>query len=165
MSNNPAVAVVMGSISDRPVADKAVAVLKELGIGVEVRVLSAHRTPEELAEFASGAAGRGVRIVIAFAGMSAALSGAVAAHTALPVIGVPVASGALAGVDALLATSQMPPGVPVACMAIGEPGAANAAVFAAEILALSDGAVAKNLAAYRKKRKSKVLDADREVRE
>jgi phosphoribosylaminoimidazole carboxylase PurE protein len=165
MSNNPAVAVVMGSISDRPVADKAVAVLKELGIGVEVRVLSAHRTPEELAEFASGAAGRGVRVVIAFAGMSAALSGAVAAHTALPVIGVPVASGALAGADALLATSQMPPGVPVACMAIGEPGAANAAVFAAEILALSDGAVAKNLAAYRKKRKSKVLDADREVRE
>ena len=165
MKNKPSVAVVMGSVSDKPVAGKAVSVLAELGVYAEVRVLSAHRTPKETAEYAEKASGRGIRVFITIAGMSAALGGVIAAHTLLPVIGVPVASGALQGVDALLATSQMPPGVPVACTAIGQAGAANAAVLAAQILALSDENIRKNLEQYRKLMKEKILEEDAETGE
>jgi len=165
MKNKPSVAVVMGSVSDKPIAEKAVSVLAELGVDAEVRVLSTHRTPKETAEYAEKASGRGIRVFIAVAGMSAALGGVIAAHTLLPVIGVPVASGALQGVDALLATSQMPPGVPVACMAIGQAGATNAAVLAAQILALSDEDIRKNLEQYRALMKEEILKASAEAGE
>jgi len=144
------VAVVMGSESDWPTMQNCVDQLGQFGIEYDVRILSAHRTPAEVAAFASEAADRGVQVIIAAAGMAAALPGAVAAHTPLPVIGVPVASGPLAGVDALLAISQMPPGVPVAAMAIGEPGARNAAVLAAQILGLSDRDVRQKLAEHKR---------------
>lgn len=152
----------MGSVSDKPLAESAASVLAELGVKFETRILSAHRTPDELAAFAKSAPDRGIKAVIAIAGMSAALSGAVAAHTLIPVIAVPAASGALGGLDALLSSSQMPPGVPVACMAVGDPGARNAAIFAAEILALSDEKIKKNLLDYRAAMKKKVLSSDRD---
>ena len=159
------VAIVMGSTSDNQLAESAASVLAELGVKFETRILSAHRTPDELAEFAKSASGRGIKAVIAIAGMSAALSGVVAANTQIPVIAVPAASGALGGLDALLSSSQMPPGVPVACMAVGDPGARNAAIFATEILALSDEKIKKSLAEYRAAMKKKVLSADRDIHE
>ena len=147
--NTPApVAVVMGSDSDWPVMKRCVDTLGELGVGCAVRVLSAHRTPGQAAEFAAGAAERGVKVIVAAAGMAAHLAGAMAAHTTLPVIGVPMASGALQGVDALLSTVQMPPGVPVATVGIG--AARNAALLAAQVLALSDPALTEKLAAHKK---------------
>ncbi len=144
------VSVVMGSESDWPVMQKCVDQLREFGIEAEVRILSAHRTPEHLAAYASQAAGRGIQVMIAAAGMSAALPGAIAAFTTLPVIGVPMVSGALAGVDALLAISQMPPGVPVATMAIGESGAKNAGILAAQVLGLSDAVLGKKLVEFKR---------------
>ena len=158
------VAVVMGSISDREISEGVTKTLGELGIDYEVRVLSAHRTPGELAEYVADAEKRGVATFIALAGMSAALGGTIAAHTLRPVLGVPVESGAMKGLDALLSTSQMPPGVPVGCLAVGKPGAVNAAILAAEIMALFDETVAASLAKYRQARKQKVLDADGEIR-
>lgn len=160
MADNPVVAIVMGSISDKEVADSAAKTLDKLGVEFETRVLSAHRTPNEVHEFASGAKGRGIRVIIAIAGMSAALSGVVAAAADCPVIGVPVSSGTLGGLDALLATAQMPPGIPVACMAVGKAGATNAAVMAAKILALSDEAMAATLTEYRESMRKKVLETD-----
>ncbi|MBQ4277022.1 MAG: 5-(carboxyamino)imidazole ribonucleotide mutase [Bacteroidaceae bacterium] len=130
------VSIIMGSQSDMPVMEKAKAYLEEHGIAYEVNVMSAHRNPEQVAEFAKSAKARGVKVIIAGAGMSAALPGVIAAYTSLPVIGVPIKSGALQGIDALLAICQMPPGVPVATMAID--GAKNAAVFAHKILSLCD---------------------------
>lgn len=130
------VSIIMGSQSDMPVMEKAKAYLEEHGIAYEVNVMSAHRNPEQVAEFAKSAKARGVKVIIAGAGMAAALPGVIAAYTSLPVIGVPIKSGALQGIDALLAISQMPPGVPVATMAID--GAKNAAVFAQKILSLCD---------------------------
>lgn len=145
------VGVVFGSDSDWPVMEKCVEQLRELGLEAEVRILSAHRSPAAVAEWVGGAEGRGLKVMIAAAGMSAALAGTVAAHTVLPVIGVPIASGALAGVDALLSTVQMPPGVPVATVAIGAAGARNAAVLAAQMLALHDEKLAERLRIFKRK--------------
>ena len=130
------VAIVMGSKSDLPVAEKAVGVLRDYGVQMEVRVLSAHRCPNEAREFAASAREGGFSVILAFAGMAAHLAGAMAANTTLPVIGIPVKSSTLDGLDALLATVQMPKGIPVATVAID--GAANAAILAAQMLALSD---------------------------
>ncbi|MFI5306730.1 MAG: 5-(carboxyamino)imidazole ribonucleotide mutase [Polyangiales bacterium] len=147
------VGILTGSPSDLEVVGKARTTLERLGIGCEVKVLSAHRTPERVQAYVQQAPGRGIEVLIACAGMAAHLAGAVAAQTFLPVIGVPLASGALAGVDALLATVQMPPGIPVAT--VGVDGASNAAYLAARILALHDSkiraALEADLAEQRKK--------------
>lgn len=144
--SKPRVAVVFGSDSDWPVMEGCVRQFKAFGESVHVEVMSAHRGPQRVAEFASGAEKNGIQVIIAAAGMSNALAGAVAAHTCLPVIGVPLASGPLSGFDALLSTAQMPPGMPVATVSVGEAGAKNAALFAIQILARSDEKLA---AAYR----------------
>ena len=141
------VGILFGSESDRPAMEAAGEVLERLGVTCEMAVASAHRTPEKVTEYARAAAGRGIQVIIAGAGMAAALPGAVAAHTSLPVIGVPLDGSPLSGFDALLSIAQMPPGVPVATVAVGKAGAKNAAILAAQIIALSDpgvaGAVAK----------------------
>jgi phosphoribosylaminoimidazole carboxylase PurE protein len=159
------VGIVMGSDSDLDVMQGCARQLEELGISCEMRVISAHRTPEEARVYARGAAKRGLKVIVAGAGMSAALAGVMAAHTTLPVIGVPMASGVLEGLDAILSTAQMPPGVPVACMAIGSAGAVNAGVMAAEIIGVSDAGVARRLAGYKRKQTAKVLKKDAAVRE
>lgn len=162
---DPQVAVVMGSDSDLGTMQRCLDGLAELGIGCEVRILSAHRTPDAVDEFATGLAARGVKLVIAAAGMSAALAGAIAARTTLPVIGVAIAAGPMEGIDALVSTVQMPPGVPVGCVGIGEAGAVNAAVYAAEILALADPDMAKRLAEHKQRQAEKTLRKDAELRE
>lgn len=154
----PLVAVLMGSRSDWETMRHAAETLERLGISFEARVLSAHRTPDELAAYAASAEQRGLRVVIAGAGMAAALPGAVAAKTALPVLGVPIGS-ALGGLDSLLAMSQMPAGVPVGTLAIGRAGAVNAAVLAASILALSDDGIRERLHRFRAEQAQAVLDA------
>ncbi len=159
------VAVIMGSDSDWKVMQSCVEQLEALGLTAEVRVLSAHRTPGDVIEFVQSAAEQGIEVFIAAAGMSAALAGTVAAHTNRPVIGVPVDSGSLGGLDALLSTVQMPPGVPVAGMAIGKPGARNAAILAAQILALKDDAVAAALTAFKSKQAEEVRRKDRDLRQ
>lgn len=141
------VGIIMGSKSDEEVMREGAAVLEKLGIDYELVVSSAHRNPERTAVWASEAADRGLRVIIAGAGLAAALPGVVAAHTILPVIGVPIASGALNGVDSLYSIVQMPPGVPVAT--VGIDNTRNAAMLAAEIIALSDGEVARAIEAYR----------------
>ncbi|MBI3723206.1 5-(carboxyamino)imidazole ribonucleotide mutase [bacterium] len=161
---SPQVAIVMGSDSDLAFLEAAVGTLRSFGISHEVRVISAHRSPARLAEWVEGCAGRGVRVIIAGAGWAAHLAGVCAASTILPVIGVPIPSSPLQGLDALLATVQMPGGVPVASMALGEAGAKNAAVFAAEILALSDEKLREKLQAYKRELASKVEAKDDEVR-
>ena len=145
--NSKKVAVIMGSDSDLPVVGKAIDTLKALGIPVEAHVMSAHRTPEKAAAFAAGAAENGFGVIIAAAGKAAHLAGVLAAHTILPVIGIPMKGGAMDGLDALLATVQMPSGIPVATVALN--GAKNAAWLAAEILALGDEALAGRLEAER----------------
>ncbi len=160
----PLVGVLMGSDSDWPVFQRCVEQLRSFGIECEARALSAHRTPEAVDEYAAAAAGRGVKVIIAAAGMSAALAGAVAARTPLPVVGVAIAAGPLRGIDALLSTVQMPPGVPVGCVGIGEAGAVNAAVYAARILALSDASLAEKLQQYRAARAEETLGKDRNLR-
>jgi 5-(carboxyamino)imidazole ribonucleotide mutase len=155
------VAVVMGSKSDLPKLQAGIDALTELGIPHEVRVISAHRTPERAAEFARGAAERGLKVIIAAAGGAAHLAGSLAAQTTLPIIGVPVNATALAGLDALLATVQMPAGIPVATVAID--GAQNAALLAAQILALSDPALAGRLRQQREAMARKVEAADASV--
>jgi len=147
--NKPLVGIIMGSDSDLPVMQEAAKALEEFGIEYELTVVSAHRTPERALEYAKSAQGRGLKVIIAGAGGAAHLAGVVAANTTLPVIGVPMKSGALAGVDALYATVQMPPGVPVATVAID--GAKNAGILTAEMLALSDEGLAGKLGAYKKK--------------
>ncbi len=139
------VGILIGSPSDRALADKIVEALTGLGIGCEVKVLSAHRTPDRVVTYVTAAEGRGIRVLIACAGLAAHLAGVVAAHTLLPVIGVPVAGGTLGGLDALLATVQMPPGIPVATVAID--GGRNAAILAARILGLHDAHVRSALEA------------------
>lgn len=158
----PKVGIVMGSENDLEVMKKAGEILAELGVGYEIRVLSAHRTPEEAADFARGAKGRGIQVLIAGAGMAAHLAGAVVAQTILPVIGVPLSAGTICGFDSLLSTVQMPPGLPVGTMAIG--GAQNAGLFAASIIALSDPELAKKLEEKRLSTKKKVLASDEKVR-
>ncbi|MCB2228510.1 MAG: phosphoribosylamine--glycine ligase [Desulfarculaceae bacterium] len=161
--DGPLVGVVMGSPNDQTVMAAAGEALASLGIPHEMRVMSAHRTPAETAAWAQSAAGRGIKVLIAGAGWAAHLAGALAAQTDLPVIAVPIDSSPLSGMDALLASVQMPPGVPVATVAIGKGGAFNAGVLAAQILALSDPAVAQRLAARRKDMAAKVLKADKEL--
>jgi len=153
------VAILMGSKSDWETMRHAVETLDELGIPNESHVLSAHRTPDATAEFARKAAARGLRVIIAGAGGAAHLAGVIAAHTWLPVLGVPIQSKALQGLDALLSTAQMPGGVPVGTLAIGEAGAKNAALLAAAILATSDDAIRKKLEAFRKRQSESVLAA------
>ncbi len=155
------VAVVMGSDSDLSVMQSCVDQLREFGIEPAVRILSAHRTPQAAAEFAQTAEARGVKVVIAAAGMAAHLAGAMAAWTTLPVIGVPLTSeGGLAGLDALLSTVQMPPGVPVATVAIGKAGAKNAAILAVQILALADATLRDKLLQFRKRQEQRVREKD-----
>ena len=153
----------MGSDSDFGVMSKAVSVLKEFGIPVEVHVYSAHRTPEKVAEFATNAKDNGFGVIIAGAGMAAALAGVVAGHTTLQVIGVPLKSNALEGVDALLSTVMMPSGIPVATVAID--GSKNAAYLAAQILAISDEELAKKVLENRQKQSAAVLVKDQELQE
>ena len=157
------VGILMGSESDAEVMLKAKEILDELGSNSEVRILSAHRTPKELHEYIENASESGVKIFIAGAGMSAHLAGVVGASTNLPVIGVPINSSSLGGVDALLSTIQMPPGIPVATMGIGSPGARNAALFAARILSLEDSKILEKYKTYVEKQKQKVLDSDRSI--
>ena len=157
------VAVLMGSKSDFEVVKPAAQVCRKLGLSVDVRVLSAHRTPEQTAAYVRDTAKAGTKVFICGAGGAAHLAGAVAAHTTHPVIGVPIASGSLQGMDALLSTAMMPPGIPVATVAIG--GAENAGLLAAQIIALGDPALAKAVAAEREARLQKVLEADAEVRD
>jgi 5-(carboxyamino)imidazole ribonucleotide mutase len=156
------VAIMMGSKSDLETMQPAAKVLKALGLAVEVRVLSAHRTPAEAAAFVKEAVGRGVKAFICGAGGAAHLAGAVAAHTTRPVIGVPINAGSLGGLDSLLSTVQMPPGMPVATVAVG--GSENAGLLAAQIIALGDAALAARVEAERAARRKKVLDSDAEVR-
>ncbi len=160
---SPKVLIVMGSASDQEVMAQAAEVLRELGIAYEMGVYSAHRTPERAAKLASEAAGRGVRVLIAGAGAAAHLAGALASRTSLPIIGVPLAATPLAGLDALLATVQMPAGFPVATMAIGAPGARNAAFLAAQILATSDESLARKLAAWREEKAREVEAASEKM--
>lgn len=158
------VGVVMGSDSDWPVMQEAVKLLDELGIPCEARVISAHRTPGTAADYAKNAEKSGLKVIIAAAGGAAHLAGAIASWTTLPVIGVPLQGWALDGLDALLATVQMPSGIPVATMAIGKAGARNAALFAAEILSLGDPRLAARVKAMREKAKKTVAGKDRKVR-
>ena len=157
------VAVVMGSASDLPVAEKAVAVLQEYEVPVEVRVLSAHRCPDEAREFAASARESGFSCLIAAAGMAAHLAGALAANCTLPVIGIPCGGGAFSGMDALLATVQMPSGIPGATVAVD--GGKNAALLAVQILAVTDEALARKLGEARQREKAAVLAKDQELME
>src|SRR3954452_19873223 len=161
----PQVLILMGSDSDAPVMQAAVETLKEFGITSEMTVASAHRSPERVMRLVSEAPARGVKLFIVGAGAAAHLGGVVAAHTTLPVIGVPIDSSALKGLDALLSTVQMPPGVPVATVSIGKPGATNAAVLAAQILGVGDAAVAKRLESYKQSLADKVEAAAKRLTE
>ena len=145
------VSIVMGSDSDLEIMREAGKALEEFGISYEIDVTSAHRSPDRTAEYARGAAKRGVRVIIAGAGGAAHLAGVIAAHTTLPVIGVPIPATSLQGMDSLLATVQMPAGIPVATVAIGKPGATNAGILAAQMLALADGSISKKLDAHKEK--------------
>ncbi len=154
----PLVGVVMGSKSDADVMKVCLEQLEALNIPYEVKVISAHRTPDRTREFAEKASGRGLEIIIAGAGWSAHLAGVIAAHTLLPVIGVPIDSSSLQGMDALLSTVQMPPGIPVATVAIGKGGARNAAILAGQILALKHPEIATALKSYRKNLTKKTIE-------
>ena len=145
------VSIVMGSDSDLEIMREAGKALEEFGISYEIDVTSAHRSPDRTAEYARGAAKRGVRVIIAGAGGAAHLAGVIAAHTTLPVIGVPIPATSLQGMDSLLATVQMPAGIPVATVAIGKPGATNAGILAAQILGVADRAISSKLDAYKEK--------------
>lgn len=156
------VAILMGSDSDKPIMDAAVEVLKEFGIDPDVRILSAHRTPDMVQKYITQEAPqKGVRVFIAAAGMAAHLAGAVAAHTHLPVIGVPLEGSALQGMDSLLSTVQMPPGVPVATVAIGKAGAKNAAYLAVQILGVADASLADKFMEFKKTMAETVLKKDK----
>lgn len=157
------IAVIMGSDSDFPVVEPCINRLKSLGVEAEAHVMSAHRSPGLAAEFAASAAGKGFGAIIAAAGKAAHLAGVLAAHTTLPVIGIPVGSAALDGLDALLATVQMPPGIPVATVAID--GADNAAILAAQILGVDDPAMTDKLTAMKKQQLEQVIEKDRKLQE
>ncbi len=159
----PLVGIIMGSSSDLPIMREAELVLDALKIPSETTILSAHRTPEETAAYARGAERRGIRVIIAGAGGAAHLAGVVASHTLLPVIGVPVGSGPLQGIDALLSTVQMPGGIPVATVAIGRAGAKNAGILAAQILATSDKTIRTRLKRQRTVMAKAVLESAREM--
>ena len=159
----PIVSIIMGSTSDLPVMEKAAKLLDELHVPFEMNALSAHRTPEAVEAFAKGAKQRGIKVIIAAAGMAAALPGIIAANTTLPVIGVPIKSQVLDGVDALYSIIQMPPGIPVATVAID--GAVNAAILAVQMLSLSDEELASQFAAYKENLKKKIEKANKELSE
>ena len=156
----PLVTIIMGSTSDLPVMEKACQLLNDMQIPFEVQALSAHRTPQAVEEFARNAKDRGIKVIIAAAGMAAALPGVIAAQTILPVIGVPI-KGMLDGLDALLSIVQMPPGIPVAT--VGVNGAMNAAILAVQMLALSDEAIAQRLADYKTGLSAKIVKANKEL--
>ena len=160
MKMTPIVSIIMGSTSDLPVMEKAAQLLNDMHVPFEMNALSAHRTPEAVEEFARS---RGIKVIIAAAGMAAALPGVIAANTTLPVIGVPVKGSVLDGVDALYSIIQMPPGIPVATVAIN--GAMNAAILAIQMLALSDAALAEAFAAYKEGLKKKIVKANEELKE
>jgi 5-(carboxyamino)imidazole ribonucleotide mutase len=149
--SKPQVSIVMGSDSDLDIMREAGKALEEFGIAYEIDVTSAHRSPDRTAEYARKAAGRGIKVIIAGAGGAAHLAGVIAAHTTLPVLGVPIPSTSLNGMDSLLATVQMPAGIPVGTVAIGKPGATNAGILAAQIIGLSSEAVDKKLTAHKEK--------------
>ena len=158
----PIVSIIMGSTSDLPVMEKAAKFLDDMDVPFEMNALSAHRTPAEVESFARNAKARGIRVIIAGAGMAAALPGVIAASTTVPVIGVPI-KGMLDGLDAMLSIIQMPPGIPVAT--VGVNGAQNAAILAVEMLALSDDALAERLAAYKEGLKQKIVKANADLKE
>ena len=159
MTTSPKVGIIMGSQSDWPVMHHAVSILDEMGIAHEARIVSAHRTPDRLTEYAKAAKGRGLKVIIAGAGGAAHLPGMTAAMTPLPVLGVPVQSKTLSGLDSLLSIVQMPRGIPVGTLAIGEAGAVNAGLLAAAIIALEDKHVAAKLDAYRAAQTDAVAEA------
>jgi phosphoribosylaminoimidazole carboxylase PurE protein len=163
--SKPLVAIVMGSDSDLPVMKEAASILKGFEVPYEFRVISAHRSPELAADFARKAAGRGLKVIIAGAGGAAHLAGTLAAGTDVPVIGVPIPSSTLQGLDALLSTVQMPGGVPVATVGIGNSGAKNAGLLAIRILAIEDGSLRKGLKEFRATQLHKVEEADQRVKE
>ena len=160
---SPIVSIIMGSTSDLPVMEKAAQLLNDLHVPFEMNALSAHRTPEAVEEFAKKARQRGIKVIIAAAAMAAALPGVIAANTTLPVIGVPVKGSVLDGVDALYSIIQMPPGIPVATVAIN--GAMNAAILAVQMLALSDESLAETFVAYKEGLKKKIVKANEELKE
>ena len=161
---NPRVLIVMGSDSDKHVMEDAILLLKELGISYELVIASAHRTPERTKKIAINAEKNGIDVIIAGAGMAAHLAGVLASYTIIPVIGVPIDSSALHGVDSLLSIVQMPPGVPVATMAIGKAGAKNAAIFSAQIIGLKDAKIAKRLKEFKKKMAEEVEKKSRTLK-
>jgi len=163
MPSKPEVIVVMGSDSDWPLVKKAVETLAEFEIGCDVRVCSAHRTPEDACKLAAEAQKRGIKVIIAAAGGAAHLGGVLAAHTTLPVIGIPVKGGALNGMDALLATLQMPSGIPVATVTLGSAGPVNAGILAAQMIALARPALRRKLTAYKRGLKRKVAKGNKNV--
>jgi 5-(carboxyamino)imidazole ribonucleotide mutase len=162
--SKPLVSIVMGSDSDLEIMREAAKVLEEFGIAYEMDVTSAHRSPDRTADYARKAAGRGVRVIIAGAGGAAHLAGVIAAHTTLPVIGVPIPSTPLQGMDSLLATVQMPAGIPVATVAIGRPGATNAGILAAQIIGVADASIAKKLQAHKEKMARGVEEKSKKLR-
>lgn len=163
--SKPQVSIVMGSDSDLEIMREAGKALEGFGIAYEMDVTSAHRSPDRTAEFARKAAERGIRVIIAGAGGAAHLAGVIAAHTTLPVIGVPIPSTSLNGLDSLLATVQMPAGIPVATVAIGKPGATNAGILAAQMIGLADAAVGKKLLEHKEKLAKGVEEKSRKLRE
>lgn len=163
MNTSPKVALIMGSDSDWPELKSCTATLTQFSVPFEVRVISAHRTPELAAEYASTARDRGIKVLLCAAGGAAHLAGVIAAHTTLPVIGIPMAGGKLNGLDALLATVQMPSGIPVATVALGSGGPTNAALLAIQMLALSDEQLASALAEHKKKLVAKVEAANARI--
>jgi len=163
--SKPVVSIVMGSDSDLEIMREAAKALDEFGIVYDMDVTSAHRSPDRTAEYARNAAKNGIRVIIAGAGGAAHLAGVIAAHTTLPVIGVPIPSTSLNGLDSLLATVQMPAGIPVATVAIGKPGATNAGVLAAQILALDDPAIAARLQGHKQKLARNVEEKSRKMKE
>jgi len=157
------VGIVMGSDSDWPIVQSAVKTLESFGVSTEVRVISAHRTPEEAAKYASSAEKRGIKVLMSAAGGAAHLGGVIAAHTILPVIGIPIKGGAVNGIDSLLATLQMPSGIPVATVTLGSAGPVNAAVLAVQMMALSRAGLRKKLVAYKDQLKEKVRKGNQRV--
>jgi 5-(carboxyamino)imidazole ribonucleotide mutase len=161
--SKPLVSIVMGSDSDLEIMREAAKSLEEFGIAYEIDVTSAHRSPNRTADYARKAAGRGIRVIIAGAGGAAHLAGVIAAHTTLPVIGVPIPSTSLQGLDSLLATVQIPAGIPVATVAIGRPGATNAGILAAQMIGLGDGTISKKLQAHKDKLSKSVEEKSRKL--
>ena len=164
MTSKPLVSLVMGSDSDLDIMREAAKSLEGFGIAYEIDVTSAHRSPDRTAEFARSAAGRGIRVIIAGAGGAAHLAGVIAAHTTLPVIGVPIPSGSLNGLDSLLATVQMPAGIPVATVAIGKAGATNAGILAAQIMGLSSSSLGKKLKDHKQQLANSVEEKSRKLK-